>query len=143
MRKAIVPLVLLVTSLSACGDSGGGSGSSAGAGSDESKITALTEQMLKAMDDEDWAGVCSRLSAKAQKKLSSGLSATATSVDAWKINGKRHPDIEKVDGDNVHVAKIKVTGQRATAEVTPTIGDTDPTFDYVRAGGDWKIDLTD
>jgi hypothetical protein len=142
MRPAIVPLVILVTSLSACGDSGGGSGAGS-SGGDASQITAVTEQILKAMDDEDWAGVCDRLSPSAQKKFSTGLSATATCVDAWKLIGKGDNDIKKVDGDNVHVAAIKVKGNRATAEVTPTIGDTDPTFDYVRAGGGWKIDLSD
>jgi hypothetical protein len=43
-------------------------------------------------------------------------------------------------GEDVTLCDIKITGNRATAKVTPTFEGDDPTVRYVGANDDWKLD---
>jgi hypothetical protein len=135
LRSFILAFLLVVVASSAgCG--GGHEG-------DAEQITGLTKQVAADARQKDWKGVCDAMSAKARASVMAGGEFVGAR-DCAAIIGRFYAlddSPEELSGD-VKVSNVKVTGDRATADVTPTFAGQDPTLRYVREGGEWKVDYT-
>ena len=133
-QRSLILVWLVVATFIGCGKD-----------SDVAQITDLSKQLASDARDKDWKGVCDALSAKARAQITIGgvflgggdcaevvarLAALDDDPEGFGTTG----------GDDVKVSKVKVTGDRATADVTPTFDDEDPTTRFVREDGEWKVD---
>jgi hypothetical protein len=138
VRLCLFVLLLLSAPalLIACGDS-----------SADDEITQLTKQFAADVEDEDWESVCDAMSAEAAAEVASGA-AVVGGGDCAAVMARLYalddsPEILPTSGgDDVTVSRVKVTGDRATAEVEPAFEGQDPTMRYVREDGEWKLDVT-
>jgi hypothetical protein len=126
-------LLVAVASSAGCGGQDG----------DAEQITDLTQRVAADVRDRDWKAVCDALSAKAEAGVMAGAEFVGADDCAEAIGHLYALDDspEELSGD-VKVSNVVVTGDRATADVTPTFAGEDPTLRYVREEGDWKVDLT-
>ncbi len=136
LRSPILALLLIaLASLAGCG--GGGEDG------DAEQITDLTQQFAADTRQQDWKAVCDAMSAKAEASIAAGGEAVgadgcpAVIGRAYELDDRP----EELSGD-VSVSNVEVTGDRATADVTPAFAGQDPTLRYVREDGDWKLDYT-
>lgn len=129
----LVFLILVASSLTGCGKEGG----------DVEQITDLTRQFAVDTRQKDWNAVCDAMSAKARASIAAGGELVGAD-DCPGIIGRAYElddRPEELSGD-VSVSNVKVMGDRATADVTPTFAGENPNLGYVREDGDWKLDYT-
>jgi hypothetical protein len=132
---------LVTVSVAGCGSDKG----SADKPSDAQQITAVAKQFATALRAGDWKRACDTLSKRANAELasaarplgakSSGCAAAFAAID--KVPGD---DLRKLDPAKLRVSDLKVHGDRATGNVTPTVDHEDPASRFAREGGDWKLD---
>ena len=136
MRVCLLTLVLLsvTAALVACGES-----------SAEDEITNVTKQLAADTEDKNWKGVCDAMSAKAQAEFAA-VGETLGGGDCATVIARLYalddsPEILPTSGGkDLTVSDVKVTGDRATADVRPTFPGVNPRVHYVRVNGDWKLD---
>lgn len=132
-HPAILLLLVVAASLMGCGNS-----------SDRDEITKLSKQMYADAKDKDWEGVCDALSTKAKAEIAvaaaffGGGGCPAVVAAAFALDDDPG-NLGEIDPDKVKVTNIKISEDRATAQVTPS-DDEDPTTRYVREDGEWKVD---
>jgi hypothetical protein len=125
-RTALVALILTAV-VAGCGGS---------SSSDEDQIKATTSDFVSAVKKKDWAGACDQLSKAAQDELmkqGAALKAKDCADTLTKAANLGGDDAFK--GLATDVTNIKVNGNKATAKN----GKDDANF--VKEGGEWKIDI--
>lgn len=121
-----------------------GCGDSATSGSDQEQIERLAQGFAADAKDADWKGVCDKLSTKAKAQLLvagallGGGDCPKVMAAALALSDEKDA-IGKIDPDKVAISGLKVTGDRAVAQMTPA-DDRDATTRFVKEGGTWKID---
>ena len=133
-QRSLILVLLVVATFTGCGKD-----------SDVAQITDLSKQLASDARDKDWKGVCEALSAKARAQITIGGvflgGGDCAEVVARLAALDDDPEgFGTAGGDDVKVSNVKVTGDRATADVTPTFDDEDPTTRFVREDGEWKVD---
>jgi hypothetical protein len=134
--RSLVIAFVLVAAASPAGCGGGNDG-------DAEQITDLTEQFAADARAHHWKAVCDAMSAKAKASITAGGGLVGAG-DCAAIIGRLYAldDSPEALSADVRVSNIDVTGDRATARVTPTFPGEDPTLRYVREDGAWKLDYT-
>ena len=106
-----------------------------GGGSDEDDIKAVGTDLVSAVKDKDWQGVCDKFSAKAQQQLEKAGAALG-SKDCPGIMKQLFSDAKESDFKNADkITDVKVNGNTATGKA----GDDETRF--VKEDGEWKVDV--
>jgi hypothetical protein len=140
LRAAVVSMLVIV-SVTGCGSDEG----STDKPSDAQQITAVAKQFETALRSGDWQRACDSLSRRANREVASaagplGAKGSGCAAAFAAIDKVPRSDLRRLDPDKVRVADIKIHGDRATANVTPRVDNSDPAARFAREGGDWKVD---
>jgi hypothetical protein len=132
-RRAFV-LVLAALALAAggCTSSGGSGDSAADFQGEQRRVADVVEDLETAGSDGDQDEICSRI-------LAAGLVDRLEERGGCRrlVNGA----LEDVDTFGLTVESVRITGDRAVAQVTTDTGDREraATLRLVREGGRWKV----
>ena len=91
---------------------------------------------------KNWKGACEAFSKNARAQVAV-LQNTIQAPDCATTLGtaltQPGNQLGKINVDAIKVTNLKITGDKATADVTPSV-DKDPTTYFVKEDGQWKID---
>lgn len=134
LRLALAPLLLAIALLAGCGR-----------GDDAEQITDLVERRAQADRTNNTTDLCAGMSERAKAQVASAaksLGARGTDCPT-QLAAARALDEDPEPAPRpgaVTVTNIEISGDRATARVSPTGPDADPITRFVREGDDWKVD---
>lgn len=100
-------------------------------GSNEDDIESAVRALAQAVEDEDYAAACDRLTRNARKQLKA-LSGSSGCEKALQRAGRRLASAIP-DPDRVKVENIEIVGDRASAEVNGEEAS------FAVEDGDWKV----
>jgi hypothetical protein len=133
-RRIGVTVLVAAASFTGCGEESG-----------SDPITEVTRQLAADAKAGDWKRACDAMSARARAEFAAvgaelGVKGCADAIARVAALDDSPEILGKVDGEDVKVSNVKITGDRATAKVLPSFDDTDPVAHYVRENGAWKLD---
>jgi hypothetical protein len=133
LPQALAPLLLAATLLAGCGKG------------DSEQISDLVERQAEANRVNNTTDICELLSERAQAEVAAAAKALgAKGTDCptqLAALGAADEDADPVpEPSAVKVTNIEISGDRATARVSPVGPDADPVASFVREGDDWKLD---
>jgi hypothetical protein len=114
-----------------------------GGGDDKPNDPAgVAKQYVADVSNKDWKGACKAFSKAALAQvtiLQNTIQAPDCATTLKTALTQPGNTLKKVDAGSVTVTKLKVNGDKATADVSPSV-DKNPTTYLVKEGGQWKID---
>jgi len=117
----------------------------AGCGGDDDKANdpaGVAKQFVSDVKSKDWKGACEAFSKAARAQvavLQNTIQAPDCATTLGTALSQPGNQLGKIDANSIKVTNLKITGDKATADVKPSV-DKDPTTYFVKEDGQWKID---
>jgi hypothetical protein len=110
--------------------------------SDTEQIESLARDWAGNIHDKDWNSVCKDFSTNAHaqiRQVANELKVTSCLDVMQAAFGRPDNPLQNVSAGSVKVTNIKIDGDKATADMTPS-ADRDPTTYFIKEKDAWKID---
>lgn len=116
-----------------------------GKGDDTGQITDLVKRQAQANRTKSYTRVCADYSERAKSRVAVaakllGAKGTDCATQLATLVALDDDPDPAPSPESMKVTNIDVSGDRATARVSPIGPDADPVAHFVREGGDWKVD---
>jgi hypothetical protein len=132
LRRTTIVLVMTAVAAAGCGSQ-----------SDEDKVRDVTLDFVNAVVDEDYDEACDKLSTDARKEIAKAGAAldagTCPEVLEKGFALLDSADRKRLQDADFKVTDVEVKGDRATAKVSPDLGDGDDATRLQKKGDEWFI----